>query len=112
MSDSNSLVYAVWTADLSECYRLSGMYCKSCVEINPNAREFPFDEGNRWDIRKVIQRELVGWSYLLVQGLSVTTGCSLALTCRCTQITSVGFYSALLSTFHSTNYVFRSSLST
>lgn len=56
MSDSNSLVHAVWTADLSGCYRLSEMHCKHYVEINPNARGFPFDEINRWDIRKVIQR--------------------------------------------------------
>lgn len=82
MSDSNSLVYAVWTADLSGCYGLSGMHCKSYAEINPNARGFPFDEGNRWDIRKVIQREIVSWSYLLVQGLSVTTGHNLAPTCQ------------------------------
>lgn len=75
-------MYVVWTADLSGCYTLSEMHCDSYVEVNPNARGFPFDEGNRWDIRKVIQREIVGWSYLLVQGQLVTSGHSLAPTCQ------------------------------
>lgn len=80
MSDSNSLVYAVWTADLSGCYRLSEMHCKPYVEINPNARGFPFDEINRWDIRKVIEKFLAG--HICSCSLLVATGHSLAPTCQ------------------------------